>query len=270
MTDRKTPYAKKFFGQNFLVDQNFVRKIVDAVGPAENDTIVEIGPGRGALTEHLIKRAGRVIAIEVDRDMAGLLKERFAGLDNFELITADALTVDYEELRRLAGQELKLVANLPYYISTAILQHLIQHRQAFSTMVLMFQREVVERIMAEPGSTDRGYLTVLVQAFLDCRRLFDVPPDAFRPQPKVSSSVVVFTPRSIEPAWLAEQFKLVVSAGFRQKRKTLQNNFRSSAANLGLDPKRIADILRECNIDPTRRAETLTQFEWVRLALKLS
>ena len=270
MAERTIPYAKRSFGQNFLVDKNYIEKILSAVRPSAGDTIVEIGPGRGALTERLVESAGRVLAIELDRDMAAILNERFVNCENFELIAADALKVDFAELSREAGKKLKLVANLPYYISTAILQRLIESRQAFSEMVLMFQREVVDRIMAEPGNRDRGYLSVLVQAFLDCRRLFDVPPAAFRPQPKVWSSVAAFKPRSDEPVWLAEQFKLVVSAGFGQKRKTLYNNLRSAAESLNLDPAQIADMLRECNIDPARRAETLTQQEWARLALKLS
>jgi len=270
MTERRVPFSKRSFGQNFLVDKDYVQKIVAAVDPTPTDTIVEIGPGRGALTESLLKRSDRLIAIELDRDMATVLNDRFSSLANFELLVADALEVDFAELSKQAGKKLKLVANLPYYISTAILRHLVEQREVFSSMVLMFQREVVDRIMAEPGNSDRGYLSVLVQAFLDCRRLFDVPPAAFRPQPKVWSSVAVFTPRSNEPVWLAERFKLIVGAGFGQKRKTLYNNFRAAASTLNLDPAKIADLLRQCEIDPTRRAETLTLAEWARLTLKLS
>ena len=270
MAERAVPFAKRSFGQNFLVDKNYVQKIISAVDPTSNDTIIEIGPGRGALTERLIDQVGGVIAIELDRDMAEILNKRFSNHENFKLVSADALTVDFVQISAQAGKKLKLVANLPYYISTAILQRLIEQREAFSSMVLMFQREVVDRILAEPGNSDRGYLSVLVQAYLDCCHLFDVPPAAFRPQPKVWSSVAMFTPRSDEPAWPADKFKLVVSAGFAQKRKTLLNNLRSAARALNLDAATISDLLRGCDIEPTRRAETLTLEEWARLALILS
>src|SRR5262249_21442764 len=141
------PFAKKSFGQNFLIDSNIVQKIVDAISPAAEDTIIEIGPGRGALTEELVKSGGQVIAIELDRDLIGPLEQQFVGNDNFRLLSVDALKTDYAELRP-PEKKLKLVANLPYYISTAILQRLIESRHDFSEMVLMFQREVVERITA--------------------------------------------------------------------------------------------------------------------------
>src|SRR5262249_49346111 len=147
----------------------------------------------------------------------------------------------------------------PYYISTAILQHLIESRCNFSQMVLMFQREVVERITAKPGSTDRGYLTVLVEAFLSVERLFDVPPTAFRPKPKVWSSVIRLIPKGDDPAIAGKEndFKALVSAGFRQKRKTILNNFKAadSAITRGKDA---SEVLFRCGIGPSRRAETLT------------
>ncbi|HEY2866678.1 MAG TPA: 16S rRNA (adenine(1518)-N(6)/adenine(1519)-N(6))-dimethyltransferase RsmA [Pyrinomonadaceae bacterium] len=267
MFERNVPFAKRSFGQNFLVDHDFVEKIVAAVRPTSDDTIVEIGSGRGALTEELVKNARRVIAIELERDMVTLLDERFSGDENFQLLAADALKVNFAELS--PGETLKLVANLPYNVSTAILQRLIKYRHSFSEMVLMFQREVVDRIAARPGNTDRGYLTVLVEAYLESERLFDVPPAAFRPSPKVWSSVVRLRPKPDKPKWPDDRFKRLVSAGFLQKRKTLQNNLRSSAAALGLDPERITDLLLVCNIEPSRRAETLTLSEWECLALKL-
>jgi len=264
MTDSRPPRAKRSLGQNFLSDKNFVRKIVDAAGVTSSDVVVEIGPGRGALTEQLVEKAGKVIALELDRELAPMLRERFAHRPNFIVIEADALTVDFAQLARENTSDLKMIANLPYYISTAILMRLITYRHCFSQMVLMFQREVVDRMTAEPGNSERGYLTVIAEAFLDVKRLFDVPPTAFRPVPKVWSSVVRLTPKS-ETLFDAgeKQFLTLVSSSFLQKRKTLQNNLRRAAAELG-----IADVVRvldAASIEPSRRAEALTLDEWSRL-----
>lgn len=251
---KKTPYAKKSFGQNFLVDQTYVLKVIEALELDKSDTVVEIGPGRGALTEHLVADAGKVIGIEVEHEMIAVLRERFAETSNFSLIEQDALTIDFNELPGIGNSPVKLVANLPYYISTAILQVLLEHRHVFSEMVLMFQKEVVERITARPGSSERGFLTVLVQAYADVETLFEVPPRAFRPVPKVNSSVVRITPKKsgIENY---DEFRRLVSAAFAQKRKTLLNNLKLLYQNAGA-------LLDVAEIDPKRRAETLSIDEW--------
>ena len=253
---RKSPFAKKSFGQNFLVDQKYIDRIVSAVDIAPNDTVIEIGPGRGALTERLVENAARVVAIELDRDLIPPLREKFGFRENFEIVEQDALTVDFERLA-IDTTPFKLVANLPYYISTAILQHLIEQRQVFSQMVLMFQREVVDRIVAPPGSSERGFLTVMVEAYLETRRLFDVPPAAFRPIPKVSSSVAVFRPKA---GGLHDQakFRTVVSTAFAQKRKTILNNLKQIYPNAG-------ELLSLAGIDSKQRAESLTADEWATL-----
>ncbi|MDQ6788067.1 MAG: 16S rRNA (adenine(1518)-N(6)/adenine(1519)-N(6))-dimethyltransferase RsmA, partial [Acidobacteriota bacterium] len=188
----RKPFAKKSFGQNFLVDQNYIDKIIGALNPQKGETIIEIGAGRGALTEKLVESGAKIIAIELDRDLIPLLKNKFGACENFELVEADALKFNFHELTKAKDQKpkTKLVANLPYYISTAILQRLIEQREAFSEMILMFQREVVERITAQAGNSERGFLTVLVEAYLTTEKLFDVPPAAFRPAPKVQSAVV--------------------------------------------------------------------------------
>jgi 16S rRNA (adenine1518-N6/adenine1519-N6)-dimethyltransferase len=254
-------YAKRSLGQNFLTDGNFVDKIVNAVELTSEDAVVEIGPGRGALTQRLIEHAKKVTAIELDREMVRLLEERFTGSDNFELITGNVLDINFTNLRPTAGR-LKLVANLPYYISTAVLQHLIRHRHAFSQMVLMFQREVADRITAKPGNSERGFLTVLVEAFLDSEKLFDVPPSAFRPRPKVWSSVVRLVPKADDWELVKHEtaFKDLVGAAFRQKRKTIFNNLRSAARELDIDDPMA--VLVKCGIDPRHRAETLKIEEW--------
>lgn len=249
--------AKRSLGQNFLVDENVIAMIVDALDLRADDTIVEIGPGRGALTERLTDKAGEVIAIELDRDLVPMLQEKFRDAANFTLIETDALTIELPEV--ISGRRpIKLVANLPYYISTAILQRLIEQRQIFSEMVLMFQREVVDRITAKPGNSDRGFLTVLVENSFEVTRLFEVPPTAFRPMPKVWSSVVRLIPKRSE---IGDQslFRDIVSASFAQKRKTLLNNLKSTPVG------DVARLLQESGIDTKRRAETLTIDEWKRL-----
>jgi 16S rRNA (adenine1518-N6/adenine1519-N6)-dimethyltransferase len=250
--------AKKSLGQNFLQDENIVHRIVAALGPIDTETVVEIGPGRGALTGELVETAAKVVAIEFDRDMVELLGKRFASADNFTLVNADALNFDYSVLVDGEAQKAKLVANLPYNISTPILQGLAKQRDLFSTIVLMFQREVVDRIAASAGGKERGFLSVIVEDAFLIERMFDVPPAAFWPVPKVWSSVVRLTPKDasdIDPSI----FRKLVSLAFSQKRKTLLNNLRASIK----DPQL---ILAAADIDGNRRAETLALFEWRRLA----
>lgn len=256
----RTQFAKKSLGQNFLVDSNYIGKIVAALGPEPGETVVEIGPGRGALTEVLVGSGANVIAIELDRELVSFLRERFEDDGSFRVIEQDVLTADLDSFLDDVRSEIqgprtvKLVANLPYYISTAILQRLIEQRQRFAEIVLMFQLEVVERITAPPGSSDRGFLTVLVESAFDVEKLFDVPPKAFRPVPKVTSAVVRLTPK---PDLIDdfEEFRELLSTAFAQKRKTILNNLKSKYAAA-------ADALERAGIDPKRRAESLTLQDW--------
>jgi 16S rRNA (adenine1518-N6/adenine1519-N6)-dimethyltransferase len=274
-TEDRKPFAKKSFGQNFLVDQNYINKIIVALNPQKDETILEIGPGRGALTENLVEKAGKLIAIELDKDLTPLLQEKFKQNENFELVEADALKIDFSELTKTKDQrpKTKLIANLPYYISTAILQKLIEQREVFSEMVLMFQREVVERITAEAGNKERGFLTVLAEAYLETEKLFDIPPTAFRPPPKIWSSVVRIVPKKEILIRDQNLFRELVSTGFRQKRKTIFNNLKNAPKNLrekfemkgGLE-----FILKKSEINLSRRAETLTFEEWSSLVKNLA
>lgn len=246
-------FAKRSLGQNFLRDSSVIDRIVRELGPISDQTVLEIGPGRGALTEKLIDAAAKVIAVEFDRDMVSILKERFSKRSNLTVISADALAFDYSTLQ-VGEVPLKLAANLPYNISTPILQTLAAQRQFFSCFVLMFQREVVDRITAVPGRKDRGFLSVVVEDAFETEHLFDVPPAAFDPMPKVWSSVVKLTPKPIsdvDPLL----FRSVVSASFGQKRKTLLNNLKKFIAEAD-------QILGWAGIDGRRRAETLTLDEW--------
>lgn len=256
---KSKPFAKKSFGQNFLVDENYINKIISALNPQTHETVIEIGAGRGALTEKLIELGANVLAIEFEREMIAVLKEKFSNSDNFNLIESDALKTDFTEITKSKDQKpkTKLVANLPYNISTAILQKLIEQRELFSEMVLMFQREVVERITAKEGTSERGFLSVLAQTYLETERLFDVPPNAFRPIPKVWSSVIRLKPKTvtIENETL---FREIISAGFAQRRKTILNNLKLKFADA-------ESVLHQAEIDTKRRAETLTLEEWQRI-----
>ena len=265
--------SKRRFGQNFLVDRNIVDRIIAAVEPRPDETITEIGPGRGVLTSRLIEKAGRVIAIEFDRDLIPHLRERFAASANLRIIETDALTVDFCDVIRPA-QNSRVVANLPYNIATAILQRLIEQRNCISDMTLMLQREVVDRITAEAGSTERGYLSVLVEAYCETEKLFDVSPQAFRPVPKIWSTVLRLRIRSDIAAEVKDERLLwqVVSAGFAQRRKTILNNLREAPEKIQTLVKKrggASIVLCEAGIPPLRRAETLTLEEWASICNQL-
>jgi 16S rRNA (adenine1518-N6/adenine1519-N6)-dimethyltransferase len=262
--------ALKALGQNFLVNRGVVERIIAALAPRSDETIVEIGPGQGALTAALIEQAGRVVAIEFDRQLIPILSDQFGASPNFKLIEADALATDFCAVIKPALKA-RVVANLPYNISTAILQRLIQQRECLDEMVLMLQREVVDRITAKPGSSDRGFLTVLVEAYCEVEKLFDVAPGSFRPVPKVWSSVIRLRPRSQAAVEVSDEdlFRQLVSAGFAQRRKTILNNLRNAPGTLQDLIKRhggASIILCEAGIPLQRRAETLTLPEWSRLA----
>ncbi len=268
----KQRFAKKSLGQNFLVDKNYIDKIIGSLNPRENETIVEIGAGRGALTERLVENAAKVLAIEIDRNLTPELREKFGHEENFVLIERDALEIDFGSLISLqsTSSQTKLVANLPYYISTAILQHLILYRASFSEIILMLQKEVVERITAEAGKKERGFLTVLIEAYFETDWLFDVPKTAFRPVPKVTSAVIRLKPKGMnsEMTFDSEIFRKVVSLCFQHKRKTIQNNLKNAS---GVIAERIENkgglskILEETKIESIRRAESLTIEEWISL-----
>jgi 16S rRNA (adenine1518-N6/adenine1519-N6)-dimethyltransferase len=263
------PFAKRSFGQNFLSDRGAVEKITAALNLSEDDLVVEVGAGRGALTEKLVASGARVAAIELDKDLLPLLEEKFSGHDNFHLVAADVLKTDLSELaadfNARDAKLAKIVGNLPYNVSTAILQKMIQHRAAFSAMVLMLQREVAERIAAPPGGSERGFLTVLVEAYMKVEKLFDVPPHSFRPAPKVWSSVVKLVPKRDSTIVDDALFRALVSAGFTQKRKTILNNLKKAPAELKEKLGDPAVLLEKCGIEPNRRAESLTLAEWVEI-----
>ncbi len=264
-------HAKKSLGQNFLVGKHYPQRILASVAPQPNETILEIGPGHGALTEMLVATNANIIAIELDRLLVPELTEQFADAPNFRLVEGDALAVNFCELIQPATFA-RVVANLPYYISTAILQRLIAQRACITEMTLMLQREVVERIVAQPGGKEYGYLAAVVQFFCEAKKLFDVPPGAFHPVPKVTSSVVQLRVREIPVAPLSDEafFLELLKALFAQRRKTIWNNLRAAKERFGwLEDGKLAAALEVASIHPQRRAETLALEEMASLAEKL-
>ncbi|MFN7272721.1 MAG: 16S rRNA (adenine(1518)-N(6)/adenine(1519)-N(6))-dimethyltransferase RsmA [Gammaproteobacteria bacterium] len=249
-------FARKRFGQHFLHDARIIDRIVEAIGPRPGDALVEIGPGHGALTAPLLAAAGRLDAIEIDRDLAATLRERYSA-QVLTLHGADALRFDFAALAAARGQRLRVVGNLPYNISTPLLFHLLATPAAIRDLHIMLQKEVIDRICAEPGSDDYGRLTVMLAPWMRAEHLFDVGPGAFNPPPRVWSAVARLTMREAPAFPVDARYGRVVAAAFSQRRKTLRNALR----NL-LD----ASAIEACGIDPGARAETLPPAAYSALA----
>jgi len=255
-------------GQHFLRDRSVVEQIVDLVAPTARDLVVEIGPGRGALTETLAARAGRLVALEIDAELAARLAQRFAGRAHVEVRQADARHVDYRGLRALLpdpGGRVLVVGNLPYSVGKPILAALVEAAPAIDLMVLMLQKEVAVRVAAAPGGKTYGALSVLTQAACAARLAFTVPPGAFSPPPQVDSAVLALRPHREPPVAIpdAARFATVVRAAFGQRRKSLAN---ALAAGLGVPADRARQLIEAAGLDPGRRAETLSLEEFARLA----
>jgi len=254
--------ARRRFSQNFLRDPGTIERIVAAIAPQPGDRIVEVGPGRGALTAPLLAQCGRLTAIEIDRDLARWLQHRF-GAEGLTLLCADALRVDWEALARESGGRLRIVGNLPYHISTPLLFAWLPIASAVADQHLMLQKEVVDRIVAHPGGRDYGRLSVMLQFRYRVERLFNVAAGAFVPAPKVQSSVIRLVPRAPEELAVADSsaFSRVVTAAFGQRRKTLRN---------ALAPVMGEVAVRRAGVDPGARAETLDIAAFARLAAELA
>ena len=270
--------AKKSLGQNFLVDTRVARRIVEAVSPLPTDVIIEIGPGTGALTRMLIERSGYVVAIEIDGRLVDELRGSVTA-ENFAIMEADALEVDWSEIavsavERLLGHadredakpRVRIVANLPYYISTPIIERLLRAHRTIFDMTLMLQSEVADRITSEPGRKEYGYLSVLVQYHCAATKLFEVPPSAFKPAPKVWSAIVRLLVREWPAADVEDEAKFfaLVRAAFAQRRKTIANNLKASAGALPFARSSEA-ALEQARIEGRRRAETLSIEEFASL-----
>ncbi|OPZ74977.1 MAG: Ribosomal RNA small subunit methyltransferase A [Firmicutes bacterium ADurb.Bin456] len=265
--------CRKSLGQNFLVDQNITNKIIGAAGLKELDLVVEIGPGLGALTLPAARRAAKVLAVEVDRGLLPVLAEVLEGPGNIEVIGADALEVDYDELveKKTGGAygkgtgSYKLLSNIPYAITSPLLIHLLTGHFNFSLMVIMVQLEVAARLVADPGTPDYGALSVIVQYYTKPEKLFRVPRTVFYPLPGVDSSVLrlVLRHRPAVDVRSEEDFFKVVRAAFGQRRKTLLNSLAGSGLALTKEAWQV--ILGQAGVDPRRRGETLSLQEFAAI-----
>jgi len=267
----RRPQLKPKLGQHFLASDSFALRIVDALGEVSQDTVLEIGPGRGVLTSLLAKRARRLIAVELDRVLAAQLRLRFGMFPNVEVIEADILSIDFDSLfgpkpgLSRPGMEFKpapahVIGNLPYYITSDILLRLFDYSRYFATLVILVQREVADRIAAEPGSRDYGLLSATAQLHARVEKLFTLPPGAFAPPPKVHSTLLRLTmaPRQHElgldgDGRIKDGFIAFLKLSFGQKRKTLWNNLKSVYPEPDLRA-----ALSQARVKPTARAETLS------------
>ncbi len=254
-----TPHrARKRFGQNFLRDANVIRQIANAIHPREQQHLVEIGPGQGALTAELLASGCQLDVIELDRNLIPILESAFVGQARLKVHQADALRFDYHSLYD-GQQPLRLVGNLPYNISTPLIFHLLEYAPAIDDMHFMLQLEVVNRLAAQPGSKAWGKLGVMAQYHCRIDALFEVPPSAFTPAPKVQSAIVRLTPRRepVRDPKLESRLRRVVSAAFAQRRKTLRNNLRDLINMQQLEDR---------GISPSARAETLSLQQFVAMS----
>lgn len=259
----KRATARKRFGQHFLTDRATVERIVDAISPGAEDLLVEIGPGRGVLTRPLLDRCQRLHAVEIDRDLAAELSATLAKRDNFVLHVGDALRFDFRRLSEELQRPLRVVGNLPYNISTPLLLRLLSQIDVITDLIVMVQKEVALRLAAEPGGRNYGRLSVVVGRLCRVNALFDVPPGAFSPPPKVDSAVLSLRPLA-NPRGAPvsdEAFERLVRIAFSQRRKTIRNTLRSEIS---------AEALMTLGLDPTWRPQQLSVEQFSDLAAALA
>ncbi len=256
--------TKKRFGQHFLRDRVILNRIIDTADVGAGDMVLEVGPGPGYLTDELLRSGARVTAVEFDRDICAYLREEFAGRDNFELIEADAMKVDYLALSDDKGGRFKVVSNPPYNITGPLVAKIIRERAAFGRIVLMLQKEVALRLTAGPASKSAGALTIFLWLYFDVRPAFAVSAGSFSPPPEVDSTVVVMDPLSEPRVHITDEafFREVVKKAFSTRRKTLSNALK----DLSMDKETLMSAFDEAHIDARRRAETLTIEEFSALA----
>ncbi|MBR0040548.1 MAG: 16S rRNA (adenine(1518)-N(6)/adenine(1519)-N(6))-dimethyltransferase RsmA [Oscillospiraceae bacterium] len=260
----------KSMGQNFLIAPWVPEQIADSAGLDRDTAVLEIGPGVGCLTEQLAKRAGKVLAVELDRSLEGVLKETLSDQENVEIVFGDILKQDIPALMRdhFGGMRAVVCANLPYNVTSPLLTALLRSG-CFETITVMIQREVAHRICAAPDTAEYGAFTLFVQWHAETEELFDVPPHCFHPQPKVTSTVIRLTKREEKPFPVSDEELLfkIIRAAFNQRRKTLPN---ALSAGLGLPRAELESVLSNCGIDPRVRGEALDLAEFVKIADELA
>lgn len=255
--------ANKKLGQNFLINEEIINQIIEKADVNKNDTIIEIGPGLGSLTAKLLENANKVIAIELDSNMSNILKERFCLYDNFELIEKDVLKVDLNEIVE-KYDSVKVVANLPYYITTPIIMKLLEERLKLKSITVMVQKEVGERFCAVPNSKEYGAITISINYYTKPEIIIDVPKENFEPMPEVDSCVIKLDVRNVPPVELKNEkdFFNLIKAGFSQRRKTINN----SLASMGISKEKIKSVLEKLGIDSKLRAENLTMEQFADIS----
>ena len=260
---------QKKFGQNFLIDTHVLEKIISAAGITKNDCVLEIGPGIGTMTQYLAENAGHVVAVEIDRNLIPILKETLADYDNVTVINEDILRVDIKALAEEynGGKPIKVVANLPYYITTPIIMGLFESGVPIDNITVMVQKEVADRVKEGPGSKDYGALSLAVQYYAEPEIVANVPPNCFIPRPNVGSAVIRLTRHKEMPVEVknrALMFK-IIRASFNQRRKTLQNGL-GNAPELPYTKEQIAAAIAEMGLTPTIRGEALSLAQFAQLS----
>ncbi|MBQ8800349.1 MAG: 16S rRNA (adenine(1518)-N(6)/adenine(1519)-N(6))-dimethyltransferase RsmA [Lachnospiraceae bacterium] len=261
---------QKKFGQNFLIDTHVLEKIIRAADITKDDCVLEIGPGIGTMTQYLCENAGKVIAVEIDKNLIPILTEdTLAAYDNVKVINSDVLKLDLKKLaeEENGGRPIKVVANLPYYITTPIIMGLFEAGVPLASITVMVQKEVADRMQAGPGSKDYGALSLAVQYYAEPYIAANVPPNCFMPRPNVGSAVIRLTLHEKPPVEVADEkllFKLI-RASFAQRRKTLVNGLTNSP-ELSFTKEEVTKALEECGYSPTIRGEALTLAEFAKLA----
>ena len=260
---------QKKFGQNFLIDTHVLEKIISAAGITKNDCVLEIGPGIGTMTQYLAENAGYVVAVEIDRNLIPILKETLADYDNVTVINEDILRVDIKALTEEynGGKPIKVVANLPYYITTPIIMGLFESGVPIDNITVMVQKEVADRMKEGPGSKDYGALSLAVQYYAEPEIVANVPPNCFIPRPNVGSAVIRLTRHKEMPVEVKDpalMFK-IIRASFNQRRKTLQNGL-GNASELPYTKEQIAAAIAEMGLTPTIRGEALSLAQFAQLS----
>ncbi len=260
---------QKKFGQNFLIDTSVLERIVSAAQVTKEDCVLEIGPGIGTMTQYLAERAREVVAVEIDRNLIPVLQDTLSGYDNVTLVNDDILKVDIRKLveEKNGGRPIRVVANLPYYITTPIIMALLEGHVPLKSITVMVQKEVAERMQTGPGTKDYGALSLAVQYYAKPELVANVPPNCFIPRPNVGSAVIHLV-RYEEPPVQAEDEKRMFSlirASFNQRRKTLANGL-SNAQELGVTREQVTKVLEELGLSPTVRGEALTLEQFAQLS----
>lgn len=263
---------QKKFGQNFLIDTSVLDRIIDASEITKEDCVLEIGPGIGTMTQYLAERAGEVIAVEIDKALIPILKETLSAYDNVTVINDDILKVDVNAIvqERNGGKPIKVVANLPYYITTPIIMGLFENHVPLKSITIMVQKEVADRMQVGPGTKDYGALSLAVQYYAKPEIVANVPPNCFIPRPNVGSAVIRLTRYEEPPVQVKDEVFLfaVIRASFNQRRKTLVNGL-GNAQGLGVTKEEVAQVLEEMGLSATIRGETLTLEQFAELSNRL-